>query len=51
MPSHSSYKLQPLDVGCFAPLKEVYSIQVMSSIQNSINYINKENFLALYREA
>jgi hypothetical protein len=32
MPSHSSHKLQPLDVSCFAPLKEAYSMQVMSSI-------------------
>jgi hypothetical protein len=32
MPSHSSNKLQPLDVGCFAPLKEVYSTEVMRSI-------------------
>ncbi|KAF7139767.1 hypothetical protein CNMCM5793_008095 [Aspergillus hiratsukae] len=27
MPSHSSHKLQPLDVGCFAPLKEAYGMQ------------------------
>jgi hypothetical protein len=51
MPSHSSHKLQPLDVGCFAPLKEAYGMQVMSSIRNGINHIDKENFLALYREA
>jgi hypothetical protein len=51
MPSHSSDKLQPLDVGCFAPLKEVYGIEVMRSIQNGIYHIDKENFLTLYREA
>ena len=51
MPSHSSDKLQPLDVGCFAPLKEVYGIEVIRSIQNGIYHIDKENFLTLYREA
>jgi hypothetical protein len=49
MPSYSSDKLQPLDVGCFAPLKEAYSAEVMRSIQNSIHHINKENFLDLYK--
>jgi hypothetical protein len=51
MPSHSSDKLQLLNIGCFAPLKEVYSAEVMRSIQNSIHYINKENFLDLYKGA
>jgi hypothetical protein len=32
MPSHSSDKVQPLDVGCFAPLKEAYGAEVMRSI-------------------
>jgi hypothetical protein len=51
MPSHSSDKLQPLDVSCFAPLKEAYGAEVMRSIQNSIHHINKENFLDLYKKA
>jgi hypothetical protein len=51
MPSYSSNKLQPLNVGCFAPLKEVYRREVMRSIQNGIHHINKENFLNLYRES
>jgi hypothetical protein len=51
MPSHSSDKLQPLDVACFAPLKEAYSAAVMRSIQNGIHHINKENFLDLYKES
>jgi hypothetical protein len=51
MPSHSSDKLQLLNISCFAPLKEVYSVEVMRSIQNSIHYINKENFLDLYKGA
>jgi hypothetical protein len=51
MPSHSSDKLQLLNIGCFTPLKKVYSVEVMRSIQNSIHYINKENFLDLYKGA
>jgi hypothetical protein len=51
MPSHSSDKLQPLDVGCFAPLKEAYGREVMRSIQNGICHIDKDNFLDLYRES
>jgi hypothetical protein len=50
MPSHSSDKLQPLDVGYFAPLKEAYRRELIRSIQNGIHYIDKENFLNLYRE-
>jgi hypothetical protein len=49
MPSHSSDKLQPLDVACFAPLKEAYGAAVMRSIQNGIHHIDKENFLDLYK--
>jgi hypothetical protein len=51
MPSHSSNHLQPLDVGYFAPLKEAYSAAVMKSIYNGIHYIDKQNFLNLYRES
>jgi hypothetical protein len=51
MPSHSSDKLQPLDVACFAPLKEAYGAAVMRSIQNGIHHIDKENFLDLYKES
>jgi hypothetical protein len=51
MPSYSSDKLQPLNVACFAPLKEVYGAAVMRSIQNGIYYINKENFLDFYKES
>ena len=28
MPPHSSHLLQPLDVGCFSPLKKAYSRQI-----------------------
>jgi hypothetical protein len=49
MPSYSSDKLQPLNVGCFAPLKQAYGEEVIRSIQNGIYHINKENFLDLYK--
>ena len=50
MPSHYLNHLQPLSVGCFAPLKEAYGIEVIKSIRNSINYIAKDNFVDLYKE-
>jgi hypothetical protein len=51
IPSHSLDKLQPLNISCFAPLKEAYRIEVIRSIKNDIHHINKENFLNLYRES
>jgi hypothetical protein len=51
MPSHPSNHLQPLDVGCFAPLKKAYGIQVMKRIQRGTYYINKKNVIDLYKEA
>jgi hypothetical protein len=41
MPAHTSHLLQPLDVGCFSPLKKAYSRQVESLIQDHINHITK----------
>ena len=49
MPSHSSHCLQPLDVSCFAPLKQVYGQQVQTSMQLGINHIDKQSFLTLYQ--
>jgi len=51
IPSYLSNYLQPFDVGCFAPLKEAYSKGVIESIQKGTYYINKVNFLDLYKEA
>ena len=34
MPPHSSHLLQPLDVGCFAPLKQAYGRQVESLMRS-----------------
>ena len=41
MPPHASHLLQPLDVGCFSPLKRAYGCQAEEMIRNGINYITK----------
>jgi hypothetical protein len=51
MPAHSSHILQPLDVGCFSPLKVLYGKQVEGKIRLSVNHINKDEFLQLYHPA
>ena len=50
MPAHSSYILQPLDVGCFSPLKTVYGRQVEGLMRLGVNHISKEEFLTAYLE-
>jgi hypothetical protein len=37
MPPHSSHLLQPLDVGCFGPLKQAYGRQVEDLMRMYIN--------------
>ena len=51
MPLHSSYLLQPLDIGYFGPLKRAYGRQVEDLIQMHINYISKLEFLYAFRAA
>ncbi len=51
MPPHSSHLLQPLDVGCFAPLKRRYSDQISALARNRINFISKETFLQAFKPA
>ncbi|USP80370.1 hypothetical protein yc1106_07644 [Curvularia clavata] len=51
MPPHSSHLLQPLDVGCFAPLKQAYGRQVESLMRTQINHITKQEFLPCFRRA
>jgi hypothetical protein len=50
MPPHASYILQPLDVGCFAPLKQVYKKEIRGLADSYINYVNKKAFLATFLE-
>jgi hypothetical protein len=51
MPPHSSHLLQPLDVGCFLPLKRAYSREVESLIRHYINHITKLEFLLAFKTA
>jgi len=49
MPPHSSHLLQPLDVGCFGPLKVAYGKEVGHVMSCGINHITKAEFLPLFR--
>ena len=51
MPAHSSHQLQPLDVGCFGPLKVAYGQQIEWLMRAHINHITKLEFLCAFREA
>jgi len=51
MPLHSSHLLQPLDIGCFGPLKQAYGRQVKDLIQMHINHVSKLEFLYGFRKA
>jgi hypothetical protein len=51
MPAHSSHLLQPLDVGCFAPLKRTYGGLVEGLVRKGISHIDKLDFLAAYPDA
>ena len=48
MPAHSSHILQPLDIGCFGPLKTAYGRQVEGLMRLGVNHISKEEFLIAY---
>jgi hypothetical protein len=51
MPPHSSHLLQPLDVGCFAPLKKAYRDEVNKLMRNQINHVTKQEFLPCFKAA
>jgi hypothetical protein len=51
MPPHLSYLLQPLDVGCFSPLKRAYSDKISSLAQYSTKQTKKEAFLPAFKAA
>jgi hypothetical protein len=48
MPPHSSHLLQPLDVGCFSPLKTAYGRQAEDLMRNRITHITKLEFLPCF---
>jgi hypothetical protein len=49
MPAHSSYLLQPLDIGCFVVLKRTYGHFVSDLARVGYNHIDKLDFLADYQ--
>lgn len=51
LPSHTSDKLQPCDVGVFGPLKTAYRNQVERFCQGGVNTIGKQHFTYLYSPA
>ena len=51
MPAHSSYKLQPLNVGYFRVLKRSYGKEIEDLIRAYISHISKEDFLPAFLKA
>jgi hypothetical protein len=45
MPPHSPHLLQPLDIGCFRPLKKAYGREIEYLIKCSITHVLKTKFL------
>ncbi len=51
MPTHSSHILQPLNVGCFSPLKQVYGREIEDIIRAQITHISKDDFFPAFHAA
>ncbi|KAJ3454583.1 hypothetical protein MRS44_013183 [Fusarium solani] len=51
MPPHSSHLLQPLDVGCFGPLKKAYGREIEQLIRCSITHVSKTEFFPAFYAA
>ncbi|KAH9864035.1 hypothetical protein J1614_009968 [Plenodomus biglobosus] len=51
LPFHTSHKLQPCDVGIFAPLKAAYRDEAERLNRGGIDQICKEHFISLYKPA
>jgi hypothetical protein len=51
MPPHSSHLLQPLDVGCFGPLKIAYGRAIEQLIRCSITHVSKTEFFSAFYAA
>jgi len=48
MPAHASHLLQPLDVGCFGPLKKAYGREIEDLIKRSVHHISKTEFFPAF---
>ena len=51
LPPHTSHVTQPLDVGCFSPLKQDYGQQLDRHAQQLDHHITKQHFLEIYAQA
>ena len=51
MPAYLLYLLQPLNIGCFSPLKRAYRQQINGLVRDYINYITKLKFLPVFKAA
>jgi hypothetical protein len=51
MPPGSSHLLQPLDIGCFGPLKRAYGGLVEGRMRLGYSHIDKHDFLKAYMKA
>src|SRR5688572_1130816 len=51
MPPHSSHLLQPLDVGCFGPLKKAYGREIEHLIKCFITHVSKTEFFPAFYAA
>ena len=51
MPAYLLYLLQPLNIGCFSPLKRGYGQQINGLVRDHINYITKLKFLPAFKAA
>jgi hypothetical protein len=51
LPSHTSHKLQPCNVGIFGPLKTAYREEVERLYRGGSNMIGKQHFTLLYDRA
>jgi hypothetical protein len=51
LPSHTSHKLQPCNIGVFALLKEAYRDQVKRLYQGGANTVGKQHFTSPYSPA
>jgi hypothetical protein len=51
MPPHSLHLLQPLNVGCFRPLKKAYGREIEQLIRRSITHVSKTEFFPAFYAA
>ena len=49
LPSHTFHKLQPYDIGVFAPLKTAYRDEVERLYRGGLDVVGKEHFTSLYK--